>query len=218
MSDQVSVSDYPVFKAPEDDAPAHAYTPTDPPADDDFDDLDGDFAPRPRQRLGKLTVLLVALVLIGAGVLGGIELNKHQGSSSTATGRGRRSATRPPGARPVGRAAAKASPAVPAAFAGGRGGRNRDRHRHRDGTGTGTGTGTDRRPPRSPSERWSASTRPPSCSRTSAARTVTVTLTATTTDHQGDRRPGARRRADRLGLRHDRGRNQHHDPLVERLP
>ena len=51
---------------------------------DDFDDLEDEFAPQPRRKLGKLTVLLAAVLVGGLGVIGGVELQKHLGTSSSA--------------------------------------------------------------------------------------------------------------------------------------
>jgi hypothetical protein len=64
----------------------------DPPAagsggehfDDADDELDSEFAPQPRKRLGKLTIALAALLVAGAGFLAGLQVQKHEGSSSTA--------------------------------------------------------------------------------------------------------------------------------------
>jgi hypothetical protein len=53
-------------------------------ADDADDDLDSEFAPQPRKRLGKLTIALAALLVAGAGFLAGLQVQKHEGSSSTA--------------------------------------------------------------------------------------------------------------------------------------
>jgi hypothetical protein len=46
------------------------------------DELDSEFAPQPRKRLGKLTIGLAALLVAGAGFLGGLQVQQHEGSSS----------------------------------------------------------------------------------------------------------------------------------------
>jgi hypothetical protein len=46
--------------------------------DDGGDELDSEFAPQPRKRLGKLTAILVALLVAGGGFLAGIQVQKHQ--------------------------------------------------------------------------------------------------------------------------------------------
>jgi len=51
--------------------------------DDADDELDAEFAPQPRKRLGKLTIGLAALLVAGAGFLGGLQVQKHEGSTST---------------------------------------------------------------------------------------------------------------------------------------
>ena len=100
-----------------------------PPANvaDDFDDVndgadiddadDEDFAPRPRQRYGVLSGLLVLALAIALGFLGGEIVQKHYGTAASATG----------------------VTARRAAFAGGEGGFGGF------GAGTGTGAGTGAR-------------------------------------------------------------------------
>lgn len=46
--------------------------------DDGGDELDSEFAPQPRKRLGKLTAVLVALLVAGGGFLAGVQVQKHQ--------------------------------------------------------------------------------------------------------------------------------------------
>jgi hypothetical protein len=56
---------------------------TDEPGQED--ELESEFAPQPRRRLGLLTVLLAGLLVAGAGFLVGVQVQKHQ-SSTTAAG------------------------------------------------------------------------------------------------------------------------------------
>jgi hypothetical protein len=57
-------------------------------ADDAVVDEDPeDFLPPPRQRLGKTTLVLSAVVLLGGGVLVGIAVQKHHGTTARATSR-----------------------------------------------------------------------------------------------------------------------------------
>lgn len=53
-------------------------------ASDELDELDAEFAPQPRRRLGKLTVLLAALLVAGGGFLAGVQVQKHQPATPTA--------------------------------------------------------------------------------------------------------------------------------------
>lgn len=55
---------------------------------DGYDELDDEFAPQPRRKLGKLTVLLAAVLVAGLGVIGGVELQKHLGASSSSPASG----------------------------------------------------------------------------------------------------------------------------------
>jgi hypothetical protein len=87
--------------------------------DDDDDELDSEFAPQPRQRLGKLTIGLAALLVAGGGFLGGLQVQQHEGSSSAAN--------------PFAAAAARRGTGTGTGGFGGFGG---------GGTGTGTRTGT----------------------------------------------------------------------------
>jgi hypothetical protein len=92
------------------------------------DDLDSEFAPRPRARLGALTIGLAALLVAGAGFLAGVQVQQHSGSSSS---------TNPLAAAAARRAGAGTATGAAGAgggfggFAGGRGG----------GTGAGAGAG-----------------------------------------------------------------------------
>lgn len=58
------------------------------PIDDleDFDDADDEFAPRPRQKLSRASWLLVAAFVLGLGFLGGVLVQKHDGSTTTGSG------------------------------------------------------------------------------------------------------------------------------------
>jgi len=53
------------------------------PTDDLEEDYDDEFAPQPRQKLGKFSGLLAAVLVLGLGFLGGILVQKHTGSSSS---------------------------------------------------------------------------------------------------------------------------------------
>lgn len=64
---------------------------TDESIDDRDNDIDSEFAPQAKRRLGKGTALLAALVVAAAGFLIGIQVQKHQTSTST-TARGDRTA------------------------------------------------------------------------------------------------------------------------------
>jgi hypothetical protein len=55
---------------------------------DGYDDLEDEFAPQPRRKLGKLTLLLVAVLVAGLGVIGGVELQKHYGTTNSTTASG----------------------------------------------------------------------------------------------------------------------------------
>src|ERR1700712_4220180 len=55
------------------------------PEDSEDFDLDEEFAPQPRHKLGRLTGVLAVLLIVGLGILGGVALQKHYGSSSSAT-------------------------------------------------------------------------------------------------------------------------------------
>jgi hypothetical protein len=90
----------------------------DEPTADDADD-DEDFAPRPRQRYGLLSGMLVLALAIALGFLGGEIVQKHYGTAASATGLTARRA----------------------AFAGGEGGFGG----FGAGTGTGNGAGTGAR-------------------------------------------------------------------------
>jgi Domain of unknown function (DUF5666) len=57
-------------------------------AGDGYDELDEEFAPQPRRKLGRLTVVLAAVLVAGLGVVGGVELQKHYGTSSSSTASG----------------------------------------------------------------------------------------------------------------------------------
>jgi hypothetical protein len=52
-------------------------------ADADELDYDDEFAPQPRQKLGRLSAVLAAVLVLGLGFLGGILVQKHTGTSST---------------------------------------------------------------------------------------------------------------------------------------
>lgn len=56
------------------------------------DDIDDDFLPKPKQRIGKLTVALVALVLLGGGFLIGVDVQKGRPTSASDRGGALRSA------------------------------------------------------------------------------------------------------------------------------
>jgi len=60
----------------------------DHPLDDleDLDDSDDDFAPRPRQKLGRASWLLVAAFVLGVGFLGGVLVQKHDGTAPSGSG------------------------------------------------------------------------------------------------------------------------------------
>jgi hypothetical protein len=103
----------PVFILPDDDASTGGSH-----LDGDYDELDSEFAPQPRKRLGKLTIALAALLVAGAGFLGGLQVQQHEGSSTTAN--------------PFAAAAARRGTGTGTGGFGGFGG---------GGTGTGAGTG-----------------------------------------------------------------------------
>jgi hypothetical protein len=63
--------------------PVHA---TDEPVDYVDDDVDSEFAPQPRRRLGKLTIGLAALLVAGGGFLAGVQVQQHTTSSTAAGG------------------------------------------------------------------------------------------------------------------------------------
>jgi Domain of unknown function (DUF5666) len=92
------------------------------------DELDSEFAPRPRARLGALTIGLAALLVAGAGFLAGVQVQQHSGSSTS---------TNPLAAAAARRAGAGTATGGAGAgggfggFGGGRGG----------GAGAGTGAG-----------------------------------------------------------------------------
>ncbi|SDJ18959.1 hypothetical protein SAMN05444157_2179 [Frankineae bacterium MT45] len=80
-----------------DEAPTATFNPVaaDPASavDDTFDssiddDIDEDFAPRAKERLGALSIALIALLIAGVGFLGGVITQKHSGSSTTRTAAG----------------------------------------------------------------------------------------------------------------------------------
>jgi hypothetical protein len=52
---------------------------------DSDDELDSEFVPQPRRRIGALTIALAALLVAGAGFLAGVQVQQHQGSAGTAT-------------------------------------------------------------------------------------------------------------------------------------
>ncbi len=95
---------------------------------DSGDDDDDDFAPRPRYKVGALTVILAALLVAGGGFLVGAQIQKHEGgsgTSSTAAAFARRAAA-------GGFAGGAAGAGGTGGFAGGAGG----------GAGAGTRTGS----------------------------------------------------------------------------
>lgn len=53
----------------------------------DIDELDADFVPQPPHRTGRITLALSAALLIAAGLLGGVLIQKNRASSSGATAR-----------------------------------------------------------------------------------------------------------------------------------
>ncbi|HVW88559.1 MAG TPA: hypothetical protein VHC01_03760 [Gaiellaceae bacterium] len=53
------------------------------------DDLAAEIVRRRRKQMPRLTAVLAAAVLVGAGILGGIEIQKHWGSSSGSNAGGR---------------------------------------------------------------------------------------------------------------------------------
>jgi hypothetical protein len=57
----------------------------DPPAGEPPVNDDDDFAPRPRYRMGALSILLVAVLVAGLGFLGGVSVGKNHASTTTAT-------------------------------------------------------------------------------------------------------------------------------------
>jgi hypothetical protein len=57
-----------------------------PESTEDVDEIDADFAPRPKQRLGKSTVLLAAVLLAGLGFLGGVQVQKSRATTGTQAG------------------------------------------------------------------------------------------------------------------------------------
>ncbi len=94
--------------------------------DGDYDELDSEFAPQPRKKLGVLTIGLAALLVAGAGFLGGLQVQQHEGSTTSSN---------PFTAAAARRGATTGTGGGAAGFAGGFGGRT--------GTGTtGSGTGT----------------------------------------------------------------------------
>jgi hypothetical protein len=94
------------------------------------DDDDGDFAPRPRQRLGLLSGVLVMALAIALGFLGGELVQKHYGTTATAAGAG------------ANRAAAFAGREGAAGAFGANGGFGQAGAGTGTGTGAGTGAGT----------------------------------------------------------------------------
>jgi hypothetical protein len=50
------------------------------------DDLDDEFAPQPKARLGKLTILLAAVLVAGVGFIGGVAVQKNNGTTTSGTG------------------------------------------------------------------------------------------------------------------------------------
>lgn len=57
-----------------------------PESTEDVDEIEADFAPRPKQRLGKSTVLLAAVFLAGVGFLGGVQVQKSRATTGTQAG------------------------------------------------------------------------------------------------------------------------------------
>ena len=57
-----------------------------PESTQDVDEIEADFAPRPKQRLGKSTVLLAAVLLAGLGFLGGVQVQKSRATTGTRAG------------------------------------------------------------------------------------------------------------------------------------
>jgi len=57
-----------------------------PESAEDVDEIEADFAPRPKQRLGKSTVLLAAVLLAGLGFLGGVQVQKSRATTGTQAG------------------------------------------------------------------------------------------------------------------------------------
>jgi Domain of unknown function (DUF5666) len=97
--------------------------------DSDGDELDAEFAPQPRRRLGKLTVLLAALLVAGGGFLAGVQVQKHQPVASAASAFAAAAARRGTGA------------GAGAGGFGGFGGTGTGAGGTRTGAGGGTGTG-----------------------------------------------------------------------------
>jgi hypothetical protein len=52
---------------------------------DGADEIEEEFAPQPKRKLGKASVLLAALLVAGVGFIGGVEAQKHHTGSSAAT-------------------------------------------------------------------------------------------------------------------------------------
>jgi hypothetical protein len=124
MSEALRYMSEDTMATPDDSEPVTATDAADssPPVDDEFDDTDdGDFAPRPRQRFGVLSGVLVVALAIALGFLGGEIVQKHYGTAANAAG--------------AGASAAFAGREGAAGGFGPNGGFGR-------GTGTGTGTGT----------------------------------------------------------------------------
>lgn len=70
------------------DDPIDLFEPTaETPREDteDFDEIEADFVPRPKQRLGMSTVLLAALLVAGLGFVGGVQVQKSRVSTSRTT-------------------------------------------------------------------------------------------------------------------------------------
>jgi Domain of unknown function (DUF5666) len=128
----------PVFVAPSD--PADTIDPSDSSAAHlDDDELDSEFAPQPRKKLGKLTIGLAALLVAGAGFLGGLQVQQHEGTTGNTSTAARRAATTGTGTGAggfgAGGFAGRGTGAGAGAGAGGTGA-------GAGGTGAGTGTTT----------------------------------------------------------------------------
>jgi hypothetical protein len=95
-----------------------------------IDEIEEEFAPQPKGKLGKATVLLAVLLVAGLGFIGGVEVQKHHTNSTSGAFGGR-----------TGAAARAAAGAGFAAGTGGFGGRTGGLTGGGAGTGAATGAG-----------------------------------------------------------------------------
>lgn len=125
------------------------------------DDTEDEFAPRPKRRLGKLTILLAAMLVAGAGFLGGVQLQKHSGDTSSGRAGARGGFSRAGGGFPT---------SLPGDFSGGFSGGF-------GGRGQGSGGGASAQPSAQPSAAQAA---------TPAAQAATPAVIGTIVSVSGD--------------------------------